>query len=105
MSTGMRSSPPETRTQSEQDGPLIDEVLSETNVLLSDLQQTTSPRTISISSDINVHQPSSRDQSLPGMTEESYWLRSVTKSFPAATQLHSSDDSNHISVDDDSAST
>jgi hypothetical protein len=105
MSTGMRSSPPETRTQSEQDGPLIDEDPLETNISPPDLQRTTSPRTISISSDINVHQPSSRDQSLPGMTEESYWLRSVTKSFPAATQLHSSDDSNHMSVDDDSAST
>jgi hypothetical protein len=105
MPTGMRSSPPETRTQSEQDGPLIDEDPLETNISPPDLQRTTSPRTISISSDINVHQPSSRDQSLPGMTEESYWLRSVTKSFPAATQLHSSDDSNHMSVDDDSAST
>jgi len=105
MPTGMRSSPPETRTQSEQDGPLIDEDPSETNVSPSDLQRTTSPRTIPMSSDINVHQPSSRDQSLPGMTEESYWLRSVTNPFPAATQLHSSDDSNHMFVDDDSAST
>jgi hypothetical protein len=37
MPTGMRSSPPETRTQSEQDGPLIDEDPLETNISLPDL--------------------------------------------------------------------
>lgn len=102
--TEMRSSPPRIRMQSEQDGLPTNGQLTETEVSPSDFQRSTSTHTTPMFSNIYVRQPSSCDQSLPRVTKETYWLRSLTESFPAARQLHSSEDSNHTSVDDDSTS-
>lgn len=103
--TEMGSSPPTMRMQSAQDGLSTDGHPTETNTSSRDPQRSTSTHLRPMPSDVNVRHPSPRDQSLPRVTKEPYWLRSLTESFPGATQLHSSKDSNHMSVDDDSAST
>lgn len=100
--TEMRSSPPRMGTEPDSDDLPTERAQAGMDAAPSDPERSTPTHVIPISSDISFDQIMPRDQSLPRLVKE---VRSLTESFTGATQLHSSSDPTHMSIDDDSTST
>lgn len=100
--TEMRSSPPAMETAPEQDDSVIQEDQAEMEVTPTDSGQATVMHLIPISSKNSTPEPLPRDQPSPRPTRE---LRPRTKHFVRMTQVLSSSDPTHMSVDDDSDTT
>jgi hypothetical protein len=98
----MRSSPPAMETATEQDGPSIQADRTEMEERSTDPDQITPVYVVPISSDMSTPEPLPRSQPSPRPTRE---LRSRAKPLARATQILSSSDPTHMSVDDDSDTT
>jgi hypothetical protein len=100
--TEMRSSPPAIEAITEQGHPSIQEDQVEMEITPADPDQASTSQVIPISSDTNTPEPLLQSHSSSRPTRE---LRLRTKLIARITQNLSFDDSNHMSVDDDSDST
>jgi hypothetical protein len=98
----IRSSPPTMNAELDQDDLPTKGGQMGMDATPSDSETTTPTDATEVSSNINVHPIMRRDQSLPRLVKE---VRSFTNSVTEGTQLHSSSDPTHMSIDDDSAST
>lgn len=100
--TEVRSSPPAIEAAPEQEGSVIQEDQAEMEVMPADSGKATPLGLTPISSNNSTPEPLPRDQTSPRPTRE---LRPRTEHFARATQILSSSDPTHMSVDDDSDST